>query len=364
MGVTTKDLARICGVSRTTINRALYGTGRISEETKDKILKTARDLDYQPDLLARSLVKGTTMCIGIIVVDLRNQYFPKMINAMEHQAKKYGYLLNITLHEQNKQTEMDLIRTLVGHRVDGLIISSANKGPDFEKYLLALPIPVVMIGNNLSDRITCVGIDEYAATVDACEYILGDGYQKVVFIAPPLKKKEEINNSGHEQRLAGYLESMAAHGLSEEVMIEEEFCEEAEKILKGCNLRTAFLCSGDIFAVKLMSYFTARKIKTPRDYGLMGFDCIDIFRNWSPKLASVNNHIDEIGSSAIDLIIEMLEKGASSKSLVISHDIMLGDTIVKKKDRRLNEELVGVPEESKNVQNGVSGPKGAAVQKA
>ena len=67
MSITTKDLAKACGVSRTTVTRALSGTGRISEETKNRILNMAKELDYQPDLLARSLVKGRSMTIGVVL---------------------------------------------------------------------------------------------------------------------------------------------------------------------------------------------------------------------------------------------------------------------------------------------------------
>lgn len=113
------------------------GTGRINEQTRERIIQTAEELGYQLlDLMARSLVRGKSMCIGVVVVDLRNQYFPIMLDAMERRAKKHGYLLNITLHEQDKQTELDLLRTLVGLRVEGIIISSVSQDDAFMKYLL------------------------------------------------------------------------------------------------------------------------------------------------------------------------------------------------------------------------------------
>ena len=92
MGITTKDLAEICGVSRTTVNRALQGTGRIKEETKRRILDTAKQLGYEPDLVARSLVSGKSMMIGVIIVDLKNQYYPKMVNAIAERVLEDNYI--------------------------------------------------------------------------------------------------------------------------------------------------------------------------------------------------------------------------------------------------------------------------------
>ena len=112
MTVTTKDLARICGVSRTTVTRALSGTGRISEETKNRILSVAKELDYKPDLLARSLVKGRSMTIGVVLCDLKSMFFPSIIDAMERIARENGYLLNITLHDIVRSLRKILLHSL------------------------------------------------------------------------------------------------------------------------------------------------------------------------------------------------------------------------------------------------------------
>src|SRR5690554_6695584 len=83
MGIISKDIAKICGVSRGTVDRALNNKPRIKPETKERILKTAKELGYRPDLLARSLVKGKTMSLGVVVFDVRNRYFAQLLNSIE-----------------------------------------------------------------------------------------------------------------------------------------------------------------------------------------------------------------------------------------------------------------------------------------
>ena len=169
MGVTTNDIARICQVSRTTVIRALNNQGRISKETKDRIVKTAEELGYRPDLLARGLVKGKTMYIGVVVFDVKNQYFAQMLSAIEAEAQTRGYCVNITLHGKNREKEIDLIRKLVDYHVDGLILSPVNKGEHFNNFLKSLDTPLIVIGNKVSDEIPFVGIDERRAAKEATD---------------------------------------------------------------------------------------------------------------------------------------------------------------------------------------------------
>ncbi len=146
MKITTKDLAELCGVSRATVARALNGNGRISEETKRRILETAEKYEYEPDLVARSLVSGRSMTIGVIIVDLENQYFPKIVDAIAKRVLQDNYILNITVHGDDKEMERKLVRTLVGHHVDALIISPINKGEDFYKMMEKVRVPYCVLG--------------------------------------------------------------------------------------------------------------------------------------------------------------------------------------------------------------------------
>ncbi|QHQ61659.1 substrate-binding domain-containing protein [Anaerocolumna sedimenticola] len=328
MAVTTKDLARICGVSRTTVTRALQGTGRISQKTKDRILQTAKEYDYQPDLVARSLVKGKTMMIGIIVVDLKNQYFPKMINAMENCAKKHKYLLNITLHEGDRQTEIELIKTLVGHRVDGLILSTVNQGKDFEKLLENLAIPVILIGHDQAENIPCVGTDEYAATKEATEFVISKGYKKIIFVLPPMISDQTVVPKGHQQRLNGFEDCIREHPQIEMgIICHENYVKKAEEFIRTSEKKIAFICSGDTFAINILIKLENAGLYAPTDYGVMGFDNINIFKSRHPHLTSVDNNIDEIGERIMELLVDMIENKSPKESQVIQHTIVQGETI-------------------------------------
>lgn len=328
MSVTTKDIASICGVSRTTVNRAFTNTGRINEETKQKILKVAAELEYRPDLLATGLKNGKTRYLGIVVFDVRNRYFAQMLNAVEEEAKKHDYFVNITLHEKNKMLEKELIQRLVDYRVEGLILSPVSKGYSFNDFLKKMNKPTVIIGNRVGKDIPFVGINEKKAARDAVKLIAGKGYNQIVFVCPPLADAEQENIYSHEQREQGFLEEMKLHADIQAVVIRSwNYLKEAEEIMTQTSGKTAFFCSGDIFALEIMKYFKQLGRRAKQDYGIMGFDNIDTLDYVIPRLATIDNVVEKVSQKAVAILFEMLEGKEVSNHTVVDYVVVDGETL-------------------------------------
>lgn len=328
MGVTTNDIAKICQVSRTTVLRALNNQGRISEETKEKILKTAKELGYRPDLLARGLVKGRTMYIGVVVFDVKNQYFAQMLSAIETEAQKQGYSVNITLHDKNKTKELELIRKLADYRMDGLILSPVNEGEEFADFLKKLEIPLVIIGNKVSDTLPFVGIREKEAAREAVERIIKAGYEEVVFVCPPLGGMEEGNIFTHKERLTGFCDVIKTYrNIDSQILSNYNYIEDAKKIVKCSSKKTAFFCSGDIFALEIMKELKTSGMKAPIDYGIMGFDDIEFLNYITPRLSTIYNSVEEVSRTAVKLLIQQMQGEPVSMSCFEEYHIIEGETL-------------------------------------
>jgi LacI family transcriptional regulator len=327
MGITTKDLARICGVSRTTVHRALSDTGRINPQTKDIILKTAKDYDYRPDLLARGLVKGQTFYIGVVVLDVNNRYFSQMLSAIEGEARKRGYFINITLHEKDKEMEKEQLNRLADYHVDGIILSSINKGSEYKKFLEGLDVPIVSIDNKIAEGIPFVGIDERMATKEATIKILNKGYDKVVFVCPPLEDKEHENIYVHEERTNGFEEAMKEYPDRKKVIIGKfDFFEDCYKELDS-NKRTAYFCTGDMFALDLMKFLTSKGKTAPKDFGIMGFDNIDTLQYVSPRLATIYNSVEEVARTAVNLLFDLINESDTEIERILGYIPIEGETL-------------------------------------
>lgn len=330
MGITTKELAKICGVSRTTIHRALSDTGRISQETKEMILKTAEEYEYRPDLLARGLVKGQTYHIGVIVMDVNNRYFSQMLSAIEVEARKQGYFINIALHEKNKQMEKEQVVRLADYHVDGMILSSIHKGETYKKFLESLHTPIVTIDNKIAEGIPFVGIKAREITSGATRKILKKAYDRVVFVCPPLADRENENIYVHEERFLGYKEALKECSKAPFVIETMNYCQKAYEYIcaaKQDGERIAFLCAGDMFALEVMKYLKTKNLKTPLDYGIMGYDNIDTLQYVTPKLATIDNSVEEVATTATRLLFDLIHENQVQTERILDAVLVEGETI-------------------------------------
>lgn len=328
MGITTKDLAALCGVSRMTVHRALTDTGRINPQTKELILKTAKEYGYRPDLLARGLVKGQTFYIGVVVLDVNNRYFSQMLSAITAQARELGYFVNITLHDKNKDMEREQLERLSDYHVDGIILSSVNHGEQYKKFLEELDTPIVSIGNRIAPGIPFVGIREREAAQAATQRILQSGYEKVVFVCPPLEDREQENIYVHEERYKGFLEMVHRQNTEYDVIGQTEgYLEQAYDIWKNAGKKIAFFCTADMYALQLLKFMEQKGLSVPEHYGLVGFDNTDILTYVTPRITTIYNSVEEVAKEAVDLLYDLMQGKETEKDRVLGYRVEEGKSL-------------------------------------
>lgn len=332
MGITTKDLAQMCGVSRTTVHRALSGEGRIHPGTKEMILRVAREYDYRPDLLARGLVKGRTNSIGIVVLDVKNRYFAEMISVIGAEVSRRGYCMNIMLHNNNAALEKEQVTRLAAYHVDGIILSSINEGEDYRSFLEGLDIPVVTADNKITEGIPFVSIDQRQAMREATLCVCRKGYRKLAYVCPYLSSSENENMYVHRERLRGFEDALREFPDIEPCSLADlSYLEEAERLVRGRE-KVAFVCFADSFALDVMKYLGERGWKPPVDYGITGFDNIDTLDYVAPRLATVSNNVQEVAVTAVDYLFELIESRREQRELqqctrMLPYTLIPGETI-------------------------------------
>lgn len=327
MAITSKEIAELCGVSRGTVDRALNGKDRISPKTRDRILAVAKEMGYHKDMLARGLVKGKTMYIGVVVFDIRNHYFSQLVNAIELEAGTKNYFINIALHEKDKEKEYQLINSLVAHRVDGLLICPVNKGKEFEKFLLNLQVPTVIIGNYVSNKLHYIGIDEKQAAIDAVNLLANKGYETIIFVCPPLADREKENIYAHEQRTYGFIDATRQQNLEGIIISTWDYLHELDMILKCHKTKIAVLCSGDIYALQVMQHLRVQSVQIPNEVGIMGFDNIDMLEFINPALTTISNSIEQVGRTAVNMLIEKMNGKSVNMVTLVPHEIIDRDSV-------------------------------------
>ncbi len=329
MRITTKDIARICGVSRGTVDRALHNRPGINPETRDRIIKKAKELGYRPNMVARSLVKGQTMSIGVVVFDLYNRFFAQLLNSMEQRAREQGYFTYVTLTEKNPEVEKKCLSNLVERNVDGIILFSVCKGEKYEEFLRNLNKPVITVGNIISHQWPFVGINYRQGIKDAVEDIVNKGYEKIIYVSTPLTQRKGINMHALEERCAGYLEACNEMNIYHNALViqQKDYLNVLDEVLFKDNLKTAILCSGDIYALEILLHLKERGIKVPEQVGLMGFDDIDILKYVTPAISTVSYSIDAIGSYAVDYLIRNIKQDEVPICTYLDHYVVIRDSL-------------------------------------
>ena len=183
--ITTAELSKICGVSQGTVDRALNNRAGINPETKQKILRIAKEYGYR-EFVGSKVQKKAVGQIGIIVFNLHNEYFSKLITEIELILRDYGFSAVVMMTHYDKQYEIECIRNMYNMGVQGIILCSVNNGDEFDNYLKLFDIPIVAVGNKVGS-VPFVGIDDFAAMRDMTEKLLAEGYTDLIYFFACIK---------------------------------------------------------------------------------------------------------------------------------------------------------------------------------
>ncbi|MBP7401337.1 MAG: LacI family DNA-binding transcriptional regulator [Clostridia bacterium] len=326
---TIKEIARACGVSEGTVDRALHARAGIREDTRRRILETAEQLAYTPNRVAQSLATGRTRTLGIVCFDLINNCFTRLIDAIEAEAKANGYFINLILTHKDPRHETDGLRYLAERRVDGIGLFPVGKGDAHAAFVRGLGIPVITVFNRLDPGIPHVGIDDRGAMRDAVLYAAARGYEQIVLVSPRLGEQLARGLNAHtmEQRRLGYAEGLAAAGLRHGPVVAEgkDFGASLREV--DFSRRTALLCVSDAYAMLVQKHLRGIGRSVPRDVGVMGFDHVDRDRVFHPALTTVEYHVETMGRQVVRSLCRVIEGEAVDAETLLPHTIVEGETL-------------------------------------
>jgi LacI family transcriptional regulator len=308
VAVTIKDLARICGVSVGTVDRALRDRPDIHPKTRERILAAAREHGYTPNIVARSLKVRRTWEIGLVVHDLENEFFTELVNAVQEVAWERGYFLQIAVSRREPARELMALEHMAARNVEGIILFPTSRDPGFSGFLRRLGKPLVTIANRVSPEWPFVGLKDRCIMREAARAITARGYRRLLYVGPLDAYPERINLYEIEERYAGLREALGeAPGVECELLSGADYLERIRAVDLR-ETRTAIVCASDIFALEVLRDLRARALEVPRDAGLMGFDAIDALRYVTPSLSTVAYPIQRIGELAFAILTEPGER--------------------------------------------------------
>jgi LacI family transcriptional regulator len=328
--ITLKDLATTLGVSVSTVSKALKDSPEISEETIRKVKKIAKELNYRPNTLALSLKNRKTKTIGVLIPDILNAFFSKILHGIEQEASKSGYNIITCLTNESYERENQSLNLLSNGSVDGFIISlaaetQASGKVEHFKELIKQKIPVVMF-DRVANDVDCdkVIIDDYKAAYKATELLISEGRKNVVLF-------DQLGGlSVGKLRILGYRKAIenseVYHRAPQVISItdkDETTIEVLEKVFKDQKDIDGMLCIDNISAVKAVGLVQRMGKKVPKDISIIGFSSDEIYNLSHPQLSTVTQHANQIGRQSVKMLIDRLENKDNMNSTTATVDFSL-----------------------------------------
>jgi LacI family transcriptional regulator len=310
--VTIKDIAKALNLSTSTVSRALRGSYEISSETKKQVLEYAEKINYRPNPIALSLKERRTRAIGVVVSEIANNFFSQAINGIESIAYNRGYHVIITQSHESQEREKVNVQHLSSRGVDGLLVSLSSESVDISylKELHDKGLPIVFF-DRVTDEIEThkVVANNFMGAFHATEHLIFQGFKKIAHItsAPSLSiSKERLNGykAALEKHDIPYSESLVRH-CNHGGMIIDEVEDAINSLFKAKVKPDALFAAGD--RLTTVCFAILKRMKQKKEVGFIGFTNTQVGDLFSPSLTAIRQPAFDIGQTAIELLIEIIE---------------------------------------------------------
>ncbi len=317
--VTLREVARRARVSVSTAARALGGYGYVSSSTRERVLRAARELDYHPNAIARSMIKGRTHTLGVVVSDSANPFFAAVVRGIEDVALPHGYGILLCNADEDPRKEAMYVGMLRQKRVDGVIVSPSDASSGALPSLLASGVPLVQVDRRApglpADAVVC---DNRAGVRAAVEHLVSLGHRHIALIGGPRRLytgRERTRAFQAALRRLG-LPSRSSWLLEGTFKVDSGY-ELAGKLLETRPRPTAVFVANNLMTIGALLRFREEGVRIPQDMAVVGFDDMDWAPILTPPLTAVAQPTFDLGRTAARLLLERILDPALPPRVVV-----------------------------------------------
>jgi LacI family transcriptional regulator len=332
-----KDIADDLGVSVVTVSRALRDRPDIARDTKARILDRVKQLNYRPNLMARSLVTGRSSLIGLVVPDLIHPFFAEIAKALAAALRRKNYFLIVSSSESDPQLEQDEIEHMLAHRLDCFVVASCQKNPESLLRITEAGVPLVLVDRSFQGFASnFVGVNDYRAGELAAAHLIAQGCKRIAHIRGPITR---VGND----RAAGYQRTLEKHRLPalEKYIVASGEASDSDGETRGKHAMEALLalrprpdgvfCFNDTVALGAMVKAIDAGLRIPRDLAIVGCGNFHYSSNLRVPLSSVDQKSKQMGERSARMIASLLEKpSARPRSVILEPELIVRDSSRRK----------------------------------
>ncbi|MDY2657889.1 MAG: LacI family DNA-binding transcriptional regulator [Candidatus Limiplasma sp.] len=313
MTVTIKDIAKSAGVSTATVSNVLTQKKYVSSELEQRVYRAIEQLGYRPNLYARSLKTNRSYTIGVHVPDIVNPFFSASVKTIQKEANERGYQIMLYDSDSEAKTEEQNVDSMLSAHVDGII--SIAPRMELTRLFEMVEVPLVIMDRppvETDRNVAFIYADNYRGAASVADYLVEKGYERFICLAGPVGL---VSNA--QSRVNGFMDTLARHGVSPaqcdirhgDFTFESGY-ELMKQVLEGYDPApkpAAAFVGSDFMAWGAMEALKEKKVKIPRDMGVIGYDNIYFSSFLYPPLTTVENPSRDMALNAIRLLLGAVE---------------------------------------------------------
>ncbi len=340
MTIRMKDIARDLGVSVITISKVLRNHPDIGEETRERVLARMKELEYRPNLAARSLVTGRTYLIGLIVPDLLHPFFAEVAKSLSAALRENGYYLIVSSSEEDPELEEQEVNQLLARRVDTLIVATCRSSVELFLQIEKQKTPYILIDRNVPGlSANYIGVDDKAVGMLATKHLIDIGCKKIAHIRGP-------EHSPGLQRLEGYKRALTRAGLKimDDYIIPESKAdvdsrqrgvEAMGQLLKRKPRPDGVFCFNDPLAIGAIHRVLDEGLRVPEDVAIIGCGNLHYDDSLLVPLSSIDQHSRRSGEEAARITLGILNSKVPPKpeTVVLQPELIVRASTQRRKAR-------------------------------
>jgi DNA-binding LacI/PurR family transcriptional regulator len=328
MSVSIYDIAKKAGVAPSTVSRALEDHPRIGATTKKRIQELAREMDYVPSTVAKSLATNKTLTIGMVLATISDPFMGRVVEGVEQVAIEAGFNVFISTSQNDRQREIAAIKMLQKRRVDGIIVIASHLFDQYPRFYGSSKVPIVIINEQKpGETMHFVTVDDVHGAQLAVEHLLALGHRRIGYVGVTNRPKS------NQYRLKGYQDALEAAGIASDpalIFISdtiEDHAKGGEASLEPLLAAgaTAVFCFNDTTAIGLLAACHKRGLSVPDNLSIIGFDDIDMAAYTMPPLTTIRQPRFELGQRAMHMMLALLA-GQEPQNQIIPGELVVRQT--------------------------------------
>lgn len=331
--VSSKDIAKAAGVSQSTVSRVLNNPNSVRPLKREKVLKIIKELNYQPNLIARSLVTNSTRTIAFISGSMRNNFFIDTMDSAINLANDRGYRTMIFF--DGAESMKDLWQTIKGHKVDGVLLSMIRLDDPLSEEILSSPMPHMFLSRRPQNGGNYVEIDNSLAAELVTQHIIDQGHTTIACLSGELHYstfferkcgfERAMNNAGlpMDKAMIHYIDTHSLSGIKKAIW----------QLMQNDSRPTAIICTSDAMAIASLDVLLSMGYSVPKDVSLVGIDDTNISAHQAIQLTTSGHRMFKMGEIAVENLLEIIEKRevlTKTRQIVLKPELIIRKTTAKK----------------------------------